>query len=152
MSKKNTQDYLNRRDFIAFSAMAAAMLGLSSCVSGTRTPRKPRPIAAGAKVRVAQIGCGGKGFSDIMAHKDEEVVALCDIDWDPAGPRNNNAAKAAKSGKAAKEAPLPNVKKLQAEFPNAKLYTDFRKMLIEMDDKIDAVGIATPDHMHFLPA
>ena len=25
-------------------------------------------------------------------------------------------------------------------------------MLLEMDDEIDAVGIATPDHMHFLPA
>jgi predicted dehydrogenase len=39
-----------------------------------------------------------------------------------------------------------------AQFPNAKRYTDFRKMLLEMDDQIDAVGIATPDHMHFLPA
>jgi predicted dehydrogenase len=49
--------------------------------------------------------------------------------------------------------PAPsNVKKLMAEFPNAKRYTDFRKMLIEMDDQIDAVGVATPDHMHFLPA
>jgi predicted dehydrogenase len=143
-------DYLNRRDFITFSAMAAAMLGLSSCVSTTRTPRKPRPIAAGAKIRVAQIGCGGKGFSDIMAHKDEEVVALCDIDWE--GMPQNAAAAAAKAPKAGKEPTLPNVKKLMAEFPNAKRYTDFRKMLIEMDDQIDAVGIATPDHMHFLPA
>ena len=39
-----------------------------------------------------------------------------------------------------------------AEFPNAKRYTDFRKMLLEMDDQIDAVGIATQDHMPFLPA
>ncbi len=131
--------------------MATAMLGLSSCVSLSQSPRKPRPIAAGAKIRIAQIGCGGKGFSDIMAHKDEEVVALCDIDWTgptPAAPRNDNA----KAKKEQKEPPLSNVKKLMAEFPNAKRYTDFRKMLIEMDDKIDAVGIATPDHMHFLPA
>jgi predicted dehydrogenase len=148
MSKNNTQDYLNRRDFIAFSAMAAAMLGLPGCVGPTaRVPRKPRPIAPGAKIRIAQIGCGGKGFSDISDHKDhEEVVALCDIDWDPVAGRGNNAKKAGK------EAPLPNVKRLQKEFPNAKIYTDFRKMLTEMDDQIDAVGVATPDHMHFLPA
>lgn len=144
---KNTYVTLNRRDFISLSAMAAAMLGLSSCVNfpkDGRTPRKPRALAPGAKIRVAQIGCGGKGFSDIMAHRDEEVVALCDIDWEgqtPRAPANSN------------EPPkLSNVKKLMLEFPNAKRYTDFRKMLIDMDDQIDAVGIATPDHMHFLPA
>jgi predicted dehydrogenase len=135
---------LTRRDFVYFSSMAAAMLGLSSCVTLAKAPRKPRPIAPGAKVRFAQIGCGGKGFSDAMAHKDEEVVALCDIDWQgPAEPRG---------AKQAKEAKVANVKRLMTEFPNAKRYTDFRKMLIEMDDQIDAVGIATPDHMHFLPA
>ncbi|MFM7749905.1 MAG: Gfo/Idh/MocA family protein, partial [Opitutaceae bacterium] len=121
--------YLNRRDFISFSALAAAALGFSGCTTLAKQPRKPRPIAAGAKVRFAQVGCGGKGFSDAMAQKDEEVVALCDID-----------------------ATRPNVKKLRETFPKAKFYTDFRKMLLEMDDQIDAVGVATPDHMHFLPA
>ncbi|MEI8088958.1 MAG: Gfo/Idh/MocA family oxidoreductase [Opitutaceae bacterium] len=138
---------LNRRDFITFSAMAAAMLGVAGCASfpkDANSPRKPRPIAPGAKIRVAQIGCGGKGFSDIMAHRDEEVVALCDIDWEGATPRGN-----ANGNEPVK---LSNVKKLIAEFPKAKRYTDFRKMLLEMDDQIDAVGIATPDHMHFLPA
>src|SRR5688572_25720176 len=106
---------LNRRDFITFSAMATAMLGLSSCVgiSSQATPRKPRPIAAGAKVRVAQIGCGGKGYSDIMAHKTEEVVALCDIDWEgPPEPRSAKGGKAGKDGKAAKEPYKSQVKKL----------------------------------------
>ena len=120
---------LNRRDFITFSAMAAAMLGIAGCATLAKNPRKAKPIAAGAKVRFAQIGAGGKGFSDTMGNKDEEVVAICDLDWE-----------------------RPNVKKLFAEFPNAKRYRDFRKMLVEMDDQIDAVGIATPDHMHFLPA
>jgi predicted dehydrogenase len=136
---------LNRRDFIKFSATVAAMLGLSGCVTGDKQgpqPRKPRAIAPGAKIRVAQIGCGGKGFSDIMAHRDEEVVALCDIDWVGTPDPYSKDPEPKKS----------NVQKLMAEFPNAKRYTDFRKMLVEMDDQIDAVGIATPDHMHFLPA
>ncbi len=144
MSKNNVVT-LNRREFLAFTAVAAAMLGLPGCANLQTNPRKPRPIAAGAKIRIAQIGCGGQGFSDIMAHKDEEVVALCDIDWvgKPGTTRD----------KESKQVPAPsNVQKLMTEFPNAKRYTDFRKMLIEMDDQIDAVGVATPDHMHFLPA
>jgi predicted dehydrogenase len=124
-----TTNHLNRRDFISFSAMVAAMLGFAGCASLAKNPRKPRPIAPGAKIRVAQVGCGGKGFSDIMGCKDEEVVAICDIDHT-----------------------RPNVKKLFETFPKAKRYTDFRKMLVEMDNEIDAVGVATPDHMHFLPA
>ncbi|MBL9199346.1 MAG: Gfo/Idh/MocA family oxidoreductase [Opitutaceae bacterium] len=120
---------MNRRDFVAFSAAVAAILAFPGCQGYMKQPRKPRPIAPGAKIRVAQVGCGGKGFSDIMAHQDEEVVALCDIDHT-----------------------RPNVKKLFETFPNAKRYKDFRKMLVEMDDQIDAVGVATPDHMHFLPA
>lgn len=111
------------------------MLGLSSCASqqafGKKEPRKARKIAPGAKIRIAQIGCGGKGNSDLRssAQGGAEVVALCDIDWS-----------------------LKNVAKLGADFPNAKRFTDFRKMLLEMDEQIDAVNISTPDHMHFLPA
>jgi predicted dehydrogenase len=129
---------LNRREFLQFSATAMAMLGLAGCATSfsPSNPRKPRPIAPGAKIRMAQIGCGGKGFSDINAHKDtEEVVALCDVDWDTKSTRIAG-----------------NLKKHKEAFPNAKFYTDYRKMLLEMDDQIDAVGIATPDHMHFLPA
>lgn len=127
--------HLTRRDFLAFSALTAAMLSFPGCASLSQNPRKPRPIAPGSKIRIAQIGCGGKGFSDIMVHKDdEEVVALCDVDWQSTGRIKDNLGK------------------LVAAFPNVKRYTDFRKMLIEMDDQIDAVCVSTPDHMHFLPA
>lgn len=136
---------VSRREFIKLSTMAATMLGFAGCASLSRNPRKPRPIAAGAKIRIAQIGCGGKGYSDILAHQDEEVVALCDIDWE-------GKSALVKQADGTKITEPSNVKKLMAEFPNAKRYTDFRKMLIEMDDQIDAVAIATPDHMHFLPA
>jgi predicted dehydrogenase len=119
---------VSRRDFVTLSTTALALLGLTGCASLVRSPRKPRPIAPGAKIRIAQIGCGGKGFSDIAVHADEDVVALCDIDWE-----------------------LPQVQELFKKFPNAKRYRDFRKMLTEMDDQIDAVCISTPDHMHFLP-
>ncbi|MEZ5299706.1 MAG: Gfo/Idh/MocA family oxidoreductase [Verrucomicrobiales bacterium] len=35
------------------------------------------------------------------------------------------------------------------KFPEAKFYKDFRQMLDEMGDQIDAVGVGTPDHTHF---
>lgn len=125
----------SRREFFKLSAAAGALLGLSSCASqsvfGLKEPRSARKIAPGQKIRVAQIGFGGKGNSDLRAcaTAGEEIVALCDIDW----------------GRA-------NIQKMFKDFPRAKQYKDFRRMLIEMDDQIDAVGIATPDHMHFLPA
>jgi predicted dehydrogenase len=154
-----SNNYLNRRDFIRFSAMAAAVLGLSSCntggTGGASRPvsalRKPRPIAPGAKIRIAQIGCGGKGYGDIMAHRDEEVVALCDLDWNVAPSQQKPKSKAKDPAKA-QEPKRSHLEQLKVEFPKARLYTDYRKMLVEMDDQIDAVGIATPDHMHFLPA
>ncbi len=34
------------------------------------------------------------------------------------------------------------------KFPKAKKYFDYRKMLEEMGDKIDAVTVSTPDHTH----
>ncbi|HEY1110300.1 MAG TPA: Gfo/Idh/MocA family oxidoreductase [Opitutaceae bacterium] len=161
-----SQSYLTRRDFVAFSAAVAAMLGLPGCTSTSIAagayPRKPKPIASGAKIRIAQVGCNGKGYSDVMPHENEDIVALCDIDFE-GHPRPSQATKeASNKGNAAKKAAAkadskqstnePNVKKLVKRFPNAKRYTDFRKMLLEMDDQIDAVIVSTPDHMHFLPA
>jgi hypothetical protein len=36
----------------------------------------------------------------------------------------------------------------EKRFPWAKRYTDIRKMLDEMGDRIDAVTVSTPDHNH----
>ena len=125
---------MNRRDFL-FTATAATMLGLTGCAGvkispfAWRQPAKPRVIAPGDKIRLAQIGFGGKGASDINQFPDDEVVALCDVDWS-----------------------LGGVKSTAKKFPNAKHFTDYREMLLTMGDQIDAVIVSTPDHMHFLPA
>jgi predicted dehydrogenase len=55
--------------------------------------------------------------------KSENIVALCDIDWEYA-------------------------KSSFETYPDAKKYVDFRKMLDEMGKSIDAVVVATPDHTH----
>ena len=126
---------INRREFLQLTASAAAMLGLAGCSQirinpfAEMNPRKPKAIAPGAKIRLAQIGVGGKGASDLAEFAGEDVVAICDIDW--------------------------SAKRVQNQFkkyPNAKRYKDFRQMLLELDDQLDAVVVSTPDHMHFLPA
>ena len=83
-------------------------------------------LAQGAlkKVAIAGIGVDGKGESDLSGvAANNEIVALCDVD-------RTRLAKSA------------------AKYPNAKLFTDFRKMFDEVKG-IDAVTISTPDHAHY---
>ena len=77
-------------------------------------------------IRTAHIGVGGMGKADleyISSHKNVEVVALCDVDSDI-------LMTASKS------------------YPKAKTYKDYRILLNEMNSKIDAVIVSTPDHTH----
>jgi predicted dehydrogenase len=75
------------------------------------------------KLNVAAIGAGGKGRSDIAGCIGENIVALADPD----------DARAAETFE---------------RYPKAKKYKDFRKMLDKEQREIDAVIVATPDHMH----
>lgn len=78
--------------------------------------------AASDKVHIGCVGVGGKGLSDMMETSvGHHIVAICDID-------EQRLAVAAQ------------------RFPQAKTYTDWRKMLEQQD--IDAVTVSTPDHMH----
>uniref|UniRef100_UPI0004752525 Gfo/Idh/MocA family protein n=1 Tax=Anaerophaga thermohalophila TaxID=177400 RepID=UPI0004752525 len=70
---------------------------------------------------------GGRGFAVLKAMESENIVALCDVDWRYA-------------------------KKAFDHFPKAKKYWDWRKMLDEMSDSIDAVVVATADHTHAIIA
>src|SRR5262245_43261798 len=77
---------------------------------------------ASDKLNIAAVGVGGKGAGDIeMTSVGQNVVAICDVD-------ERTLAKAAKL------------------YPNAKTYTDWRRLLEQRD--IDALTVSTPDHMH----
>lgn len=78
------------------------------------------------KIHHAAIGVGGKGWSDVMAfasHPEVVVAAVCDVD-------ENQMRRAAQ------------------QFPQARRYQDWRVLLAKEGDKIDAVSVSTPDHMH----
>ena len=74
------------------------------------------------KLNIAGIGVGGQGAWDLSQLESQNIVALCDVD-------QNHAAGTFK------------------RYPKAKRYRDFRKMLDKQND-IDAVMVATPDHVH----
>jgi hypothetical protein len=114
---------LSRRQFLVYSSIAAAG---ASAFTACATPR-PRRLAATDKLRIACVGVGGKGRSDVAHCGSEEIVALCDAD-------ESQAVEARKS------------------FPNAKFYADWREMLDEEEDNIDAITVSTPDHLHAVVA
>jgi len=115
-------DRATRRDFFRQSALAGAA---GSAMLAARPARAQSP---NEKVRFACIGVGGKGQSDTDdAGKNGEIVALCDVDE-------------------------KTLDKMAAKYPNAKKYHDYRKMLEEMGEKIDAVTVSTPDHTHAIAA
>ena len=114
---------LTRRGFIGTTAATAAGITIlpSQVVSGLghQSPSD--------KLRIAGIGIGGKGQVNLRNMNSENIVALCDIDW-------NYAAKTF------------------GQYPAARRYMDYRIMLEEMNKDIDAVVIATPDHTHAVTA
>jgi len=114
----------SRRDFLKTSAATTAGLFFvvpSNAVSGLGH------VAPSDKLNIAGIGVGSKGAVNLDNMKSENIVALCDIDWQYA-------------------------KHVFDKYPAAKRYKDFRVMLNEFGKSIDAVVIATPDHTHAVSA
>jgi predicted dehydrogenase len=105
----------------AFLAGAAALAGASAC--GLRQVSRP-----GGPIRLAIVGVGGRGRDNIEAVRGlgVRITALCDCD----------ARQAAWAF---------------GEFPDARRYTDWRRML-EREKDIEAVLVSTPDHSHAVVA
>ena len=124
--KKNERSKhgIKRRDFVKSSALAAGgFMIVPRHVLGGLGYKAPSD-----KLNIAAIGAGGKGFSDIsnaFNKGGDNVVALCDVD--------RNMAKRA-----------------MEKWPDALFFTDFRKMLEEVE--LDAVTISAPDHIHAVAA
>ncbi len=82
----------------------------------------------GPKLRVAGVGCGGQAMHDLgQISREAEIVALAEVDQE----RGAEAFQ---------------------RWPDAKKYTDFREMLDKELNNIDAVCVATPDHIHAIAA
>lgn len=114
---------LSRRDFVGAAAAVAAFTVVPRHVLGGAGNTAPSD-----KLNIAGVGVGGMGQNNVAkcAEAGENIVALCDVDSAYAAP-------------------------VFEKYPNAKKWTDYRKMLDEQKD-IDAVVVATPDHLHAVVA
>lgn len=131
IKKRRITIMLTRREFIKGTTAAGAMMLLPSCATS-------RVKKANGKLNVAFVGVGGRGesaVSALAAHPDKvNMVGFCDVMPDTSVKPWGGYR------------PASYVYK---KFPNVPRYTDFRVMLDELDKQIDAVVVATPDHMHY---
>jgi len=112
---------LNRREFIRGSAAGAAALGITAAAAC-------RVLGANDRINVGFIGCGGMGtnhlrkMADAIKKRDvnAQIVGVCDV-FEPRRRRAEGIS-------------------------GAKGFVYYQKML-EMKE-LDAVWIATPDHLH----
>ena len=118
-----------RRDFL--KGMGLATAGLTLAPGEMLAAKKKVQSAApkSEKVKIAYIGIGNRGQQNIDEFAKTnmvDVVALCDVDL-----QGKQCEKALKM------------------YPDAKRFTDFRKLFDEYGDHFDAVAVSVPDHTHF---
>ncbi|HET9799633.1 MAG TPA: Gfo/Idh/MocA family oxidoreductase [Gemmatimonadaceae bacterium] len=140
---------ISRRTFVRDSATAAAAFAMAPTIV-------PRHVLGGVGYRapsrtlnVAMIGFGGMGLSNMNAllQAGENIVAVCDIDYGYV-ERSIASRLRPRQGQAG---PSADALKIQQAYTKAKKYDDFRTMFDQAKD-IDAVVIATPDHLHAIAA
>jgi len=121
------------------------------------------------KLNVAGVGVGGMGRNNLINLANENIVALCDVDWayadkgfgrldtdiqnlqkrmDQPNPEPIPGEPPVEFNRVRAQERLDRMIKLKTEhLPKAKRYHDYSEMLEGQKD-IDAVLVATPDHMH----
>ncbi len=110
---------LKRRDFLKTTTLGATLIsgGAWSELAAKETK------TVNEKLNIACIGTANRAAADVSGVKQENIVALCDID-------KNYLDRAGK------------------QFPSARKYADYRELIEAEGDKIDAVVVATADHNH----
>lgn len=154
---------LTRRKFlsgVATSSAAAALVPRHVLGRGFTPPSD--------KLNIASVGVGGMGRSNLINLANQNIVALCDVDWGYADKGFANMDTEIQKLQARLDRPgfapaadeheefdpvkanarLAAMMQLKTEhLPRAKRYKDYREMLERQKD-IDAVVVATSDHMH----
>jgi len=154
---------ISRRSFIEKAAVASAAVTIVPRHVLGRGYTPPSDL-----LNIACVGVGGMGRSNLINLASQNIVALCDVDWgytdkklstldtDASNLQNHIdhptagavASPAAAAADAKSKERLANILHLKNDLiPKAKRYSDYRQMLEKQKD-IDAVVVATPDHMH----
>ena len=118
---KRLSSALSRRSFIAQSGSASLAFAFQSARAAGAANR----VAPNERMNIATVGAGGQAGANIRELERTglvNLVAFSDVDDERAGPTFR-------------------------QFPHVPTFRDFRKMFDQVKD-IDAVLVATPDHMH----
>ena len=115
MNKKDN----SRRGFLKKSIIIPPLFIVPRHVLGGKGYTSPSD-----KLNIAAVGVRkwGMGSNNLNQCRNENIVALCDVDFNQSKPTFD-------------------------KYPKAKVYKDYRDMLDKQKD-IDAVIVATPDHNH----
>jgi predicted dehydrogenase len=107
----------SRRQFLQTASLAAGAVFFIGKASSFGQDR----VSPNEKLNIGMVGVFNRATANLKEVSSQNIVALCDID-------DQYLAAA------------------QKEYPGAKTYNDFRKLLDQKD--IDAVVISTADHTH----
>ena len=141
---KNTK--ISRRQFIGSAATAIAGLTVVPRYVLGRSGHTP----PSEKLNVAIIGTGGQGTQNIKAllgHTDVRIMAICDVN------EQSDYSRFYYGGVAGRKPARELIEKHYAgqkstgSYKGCSSYIDFRRMF-EEEKGIDAVLVATPDHIH----
>ena len=123
---------VSRREFVK----TAGLSGLAATIVPRRVLGGPGYQAPSDTLNIAAIGAGGMGTSNMSQLTSENIVAICDVDYDHVH-RGFYARGSMREGR----------QDLFNAYEKAARYDDYRRMLDQQKD-IDAVLVATPDHSH----
>ncbi|MGB6338212.1 MAG: Gfo/Idh/MocA family oxidoreductase, partial [Candidatus Aminicenantaceae bacterium] len=144
--KNRTGSAISRRKFLNYAVSSAATI--------TIVPRYilggKKHVAPSDRLNIAIIGTGGQGINnlkDLLRYPDIQITAICDVN------EQSDYSEFYYGGTAGRFPALAVLKNHYDSLPDSKGakvcpdYIDFREML-DKEKAIDAVLIATPDHIH----
>lgn len=115
---------ISRRQFLKSGAVAAAGLAV---VPNTVLGKAAGHTSPSDKLNILGIGIGGRGSAVLRDLESQNIIGLCDVDWNYADH-------------------------VFKRYPKAKKFNDYRKMYDKMLKDADAVMVATADHTHAIIA